>query len=133
MLEEKKGIEEIESILIMQKFLKCLFLMSLSAILTLLRRFERYITAQKWKKKTVWQLISALYFKVVHSMYMLFYPRKKATDYDALKTALFKRFEKTEDGFRQKFRRCRPEVGETFLQFSVRLSSYLDRCVEQHI
>lgn len=40
-----------------------------------------------------------------------------------------KRFEK-KDGFRQKFRRCRPEVGETFLQFSVRLSSYLDRWVE---
>lgn len=41
-----------------------------------------------------------------------------------------KRFEKNEDGFRQKFSRCRPEVGETFLQFSVRLSSYLDRWVE---
>lgn len=60
-------------------------------------------------------------------MYMLFKPQGKATDYDALKTALLKRFEKTEDGFRQKFLTCRLVVGETFLQFSVRLSSYLDR------
>ncbi|XP_062584037.1 uncharacterized protein LOC134245806 isoform X2 [Saccostrea cucullata] len=57
-------------------------------------------------------------------------PQEKALDYAALKTALLRRFEKTEDGFREYFRRCRPEVGETFTQFAVRLGSYLDRRIE---
>ena len=36
----------------------------------------------------------------------------------------------TEEGFKKKFRFCRPEVGETFSQFTVRLSSYLTRWIE---
>lgn len=36
----------------------------------------------------------------------------------------------TEDGFKQKFRSCRPESGETFQQFAVRLSSYFMRWIE---
>jgi len=34
------------------------------------------------------------------------------------------------DGFRQKFRVCRPVLGETFMQFSVKLSSYFTRWLE---
>lgn len=48
----------------------------------------------------------------------------------ALKTSLLKRFERTEDGFRQRFRMCRPESNETFFQSSVRLGSYLNRWLE---
>ena len=40
-----------------------------------------------------------------------------AEDYDGLKAALLTAFELTEEGFRKRFRSCRPEVGETFLQF----------------
>ncbi|XP_062605318.1 uncharacterized protein LOC134267107 [Saccostrea cucullata] len=54
-------------------------------------------------------------------------PQEKVLDYDDSKTALLKRFEKTEDGFRQNFRKSRPDEGETFSQFDVRLGSYLDR------
>lgn len=56
-------------------------------------------------------------------------PQERALDYATLKAALLKRFEKTEDGFRQYFRSCRPERGETFTQFSVRLASYIDRWI----
>lgn len=67
------------------------------------------------KKKDSWAVnLSALLQGHALDVYALL-PQEKATDYDALKTALLKRFEKTEDGFRQKFRRCRPKVGETFL------------------
>lgn len=79
-----------------------------------LRRFKRYATAQKWKKDSWAVNLSALLQGHALDVYALL-PQEKATDYDALKTALLKRFEKTEDGFRQKFRRCRPKVGETFL------------------
>ena len=57
-------------------------------------------------------------------------PPVEASNYQALKTALLKRYELTEDGFKQKFRSCRPENGETFMQFSVRLSSYFQRWFE---
>ena len=36
----------------------------------------------------------------------------------------------TEDGFKSRFRSCRPESGETFIQFANRQSSYLLRWVE---
>lgn len=94
-----------------------------------MRRFERYPTAQKWNVDSWAVNLSALLQGRALDVYALL-PQEKATDYGALMTALLKRFEKTEDGFRQKFRRCRPEVGETFSQFSVRLSSYLGRWME---
>ncbi|XP_062613758.1 uncharacterized protein LOC134275492 [Saccostrea cucullata] len=94
-----------------------------------LRRFERYAAAQKWKFDSWAVNLSALLRGRALDVYALL-PQEKALDYNALKTVLLKRFEKTEDGFRQKFRKSRPEVGETFSQFVVRLGSYLDRWIE---
>ena len=37
---------------------------------------------------------------------------KEANDYDKLKNALFLRYNLTEDGYRSKFRTCRPEKDE---------------------
>ena len=56
-------------------------------------------------------------------------PSDKALDYNELKKALLKRFDMTEDGFKRKFRSCKPEPCETFSQFSVRLSSYLTKWI----
>ena len=50
-----------------------------------------------------------------------------AADYDKLKDALLKNFDMTERGFRKKFRYSRPERSETFIQFSSRLCSYLNK------
>ncbi|XP_033733588.1 uncharacterized protein LOC117322759 [Pecten maximus] len=36
----------------------------------------------------------------------------------------------SEEGFRQKFRTCKPEVGETSAQFVVRIGNYLDRWID---
>ena len=52
---------------------------------------------------------------------------EEALSYDKLKAALLKRFQMTEDGYRLKFRTCRPEKGETPTQFVI--SSYLDHWV----
>ena len=41
-----------------------------------------------------------------------------------------KGYELTEDGFKLKLCACRPEAGETFSQFSVRLASYLTNWIE---
>ena len=50
-----------------------------------------------------------------------------AADYDKLKDSLLKNFDMTERGFRKKFRYSRPERSETFIQFSSRLFSYLNK------
>ena len=50
-----------------------------------------------------------------------------AADYDKLKDALLKNFDMTERGFRKKFRYRRPESSDTFIQFSGRLCSYLNK------
>ena len=50
-----------------------------------------------------------------------------AADYGRLRDALLKNFDMTERGFRKKFRYGRPERSETFIQFSSRLRSYLEK------
>ena len=50
-----------------------------------------------------------------------------AADYDKLKDTLLKNFDMTERGFRKKFCYYRPERSETFIQFSSRLCSYLNK------
>ena len=94
-----------------------------------LRRFERYAAAQKWAVGTWTVNLSALLRGRALDVYALL-PQDQALNYEALKTSLLKRFERTEDGFRHWFRKWRPEAGETFSQFSVRLGSYLNRWIE---
>ena len=53
-------------------------------------------------------------------------PVDQALRYDAL----LKRFDMTEEGFERRFHLCRSEIGETLVQFSVRLSGYLQRWLE---
>ena len=53
-----------------------------------------------------------------------------ARDYDQLKLALLQCYNFTEKGYRQRFRECRPETGETPTQFIERLSSYLNKWVK---
>ena len=50
-----------------------------------------------------------------------------AADYEELKEALLKNFDMTERGFRKKLRYERPEKSETFIQYSSRFRSYLNK------
>ena len=90
-----------------------------------LSRFEKYATANKWDKN-VW----AAYLSVLLKGRALdVYDRlstEDAADYGKLKDML-KNFDMTERGFRKKFRYSRPERSETFIQFSSRLCSYLNK------
>ena len=57
-------------------------------------------------------------------------PIEDALDYDNLKRALLKRYELTQEGFKRKYKKCRPEKGETFQQFTTRMKSYLNRWID---
>ena len=91
-----------------------------------IERFERYVSSRKIVR-TQWAVeLSALLQGKALQVYTRM-PVEDALEYDKLKTALLKRFQMTEDGYRVKFRTCRPEKGETPTQFATRLSSYLDK------
>ena len=91
-----------------------------------LSRFEKYATANKWDKNVWAEYLSALLKGRVLDVYDRL-STKDAADYDKLKDALLKNFDMTERGFRKKFRYSRPERSETFIQFSSRLCSYLNK------
>ena len=82
-----------------------------------LLRFERYATAQKWEPDTWATGLSALLQGKALDVYALM-PKEDALNYDKLKVALLKRYELTEEGFKRKYKKCRPENGETFQQFT---------------
>ena len=91
-----------------------------------LSRFEKYATANKWDKNVWATYLSALLKGRALDVYDRL-STEDAADYDKLKDALLKNFDMTERGFRKKFRYSRPERSETFIQFSSRLCSYLNK------
>ena len=94
-----------------------------------LLKFERYATAQKWEPDTWATGLSALLQSKALDVYALM-PKEDALNYDKLKVALLKRYELTEDGFKRKNKKCRPENGETFQQFTTRMKSYFTRWID---
>lgn len=94
-----------------------------------IQRFEIYATTQKWNKDTWGTHLSALLKGKALDVFARLSP-ETALDFNELKNALLKRFDMTEDGFRKKFRFSKPDGSETFVQFSTRLDSYLERWIQ---
>ena len=94
-----------------------------------LQRFERFAETAKWKKDGWVSKLSALLSGRALEVYSRL-SEKAAKDYDKVKIALMKRYDLTEDGYRQKFRASKPEVDENPEQFTVRLDRYLLRWLE---
>ena len=91
-----------------------------------LERFERFARNHNWPEDS-WAInLSALLTGKALEVYSRL-DKTKAMEYEALKDALLKRYQLTEEGFRKKFREETPEVGETPVQFVSRLSNYLTR------
>ena len=94
-----------------------------------LERFERYAEISQWDRETWATRLSTLITGEALEVYTRL-SRLDAINYEAVKMALLKRFNFTEEGYRQKFRDCKPETGETPSQFIERLQSYLEKWVE---
>ena len=94
-----------------------------------LHRFERFSKSVGWPQKE-WavRLSSLLKGKALEAYTRL--SNTDAEDFDKVKQALLKRFELTQEGFRQKFRSCQPEHVESVPQFALRLENYLVRWIE---
>jgi len=94
-----------------------------------LSRFERYAELQGWKKDT-WAIYLAALLKGPALDVYARLPSDQANDYQALKTALLKRYAMTEEGYKQRFYDSKPEKGESPQQFITRFESYLRRWLE---
>ncbi|KAJ8041270.1 hypothetical protein HOLleu_12041 [Holothuria leucospilota] len=94
-----------------------------------LTRFERYATTKGWDI-TEWavNLSTLLTGKGLMTYYS--FSDDEAKDFEKLKTALLRRYEHTEEGFRNKFRNSKPESGETAGQFVTRMKTYLNRWIK---
>ena len=91
-----------------------------------LARFERYATVNKWSEDR-WAInLSALLKGRALEVFERL-PAEDASDYVKLRDALLRNFDLTEEGFRKKFKGCRPEKNETFVQFISRSGSYLEK------
>ena len=53
-----------------------------------------------------------------------------ANDFEMVKECLMQKFRLTKEGFRQKFRTCRPEKNETPEQFVAKISKYFERWMQ---
>lgn len=89
-------------------------------------RFERFATVQGWPRDHWSVQLSALLKGKALEVYARL-SIEDGSNYEKLKLALLKRFELTEEGFRKRFRSCRPEGGETFVQYFSRAKNYLER------
>lgn len=94
-----------------------------------LHRFEIYADSQGWLKDQWAVYLSALLKGRALEVYSRL-PVKEAQNYDILKDALLKRFNLTEEGFKQKFKSAKPENNEAPAQFLARLENYLMRWIE---
>ena len=94
-----------------------------------LGRFERYAENAKWQRNGWAIKLSALLSGSALDVYNRM-SEEDAKDYDKLKDALLRHFNYTEKGYRQRFRECKPEAGETPEQFIERLMMYLQKWVE---
>ena len=94
-----------------------------------LQRFETYAKVQEWPLES-WAInLSALLSGKALQVYSRL-SAKDAQDYEQVRDALFKRFNLSEDGFRNKFRQTRPEKDESPCQFLQRLENLFDRWVQ---
>ena len=94
-----------------------------------LHRFERFAESVGWPQKDWAVSLGALLKGKALEVYSRL-SSAEANEYGKVKQALLKRFELTQEGFRQKFRSCQPEKGESAPQFAYRLENYLIRWIE---
>ena len=94
-----------------------------------LQRFERYATTSGWDRDDLAVSLGVLLTGRALEVYSRL-PADAAADYDLLKEALLKRYNLSEDGYRQRLRQARAEKGENPEQFAERLKNYVHRWVE---
>ena len=93
-----------------------------------LLRFERYASVAIWNRSTWATRLSPLLTGKAVEVYNRLSP-EEAMDYECLKVALLERYDFTERGYSEKFRKARPEGHESPSQFIFRLKNYFTKWI----
>ena len=91
-----------------------------------LLRFERFANTSGWPMENWCTFLSTLLIGRALEVFCRL-SESEVIDYDRVKEVLQKRYDLTEDGYRQKFRTCTAEDGENPNMFIVCLKTYLER------
>ena len=94
-----------------------------------LLRFVRYATVAGWERSDWATRLSPLLSGRALDVYSGL-SDKQARNCDKLQKALLQRYDFTEQGYRERIRRAKPEGQEFPSQFIVRISNYFDNMVE---
>ena len=94
-----------------------------------IQRFERYARANLWREENWAISLGALLTGKALEAYTRL-SEEDVMNYQELKNASLKRYNLTEEGYHEKFRKCRPEPEETVDQFIFRIKLYLEKWVE---
>ena len=94
-----------------------------------IQRFERFARVNNWNREDWAVSLSVLLTGKALDVYSRL-SDEAATNYDQLKAALLRRYNLTEEGYRKKFRNCRPEENETAEQYIFRIKTYLEKWIE---
>ncbi|XP_070186314.1 uncharacterized protein [Littorina saxatilis] len=92
-------------------------------------RFETHASACGWDKGKWPVYLAALLKGSALSLYHSI-SGEQTLSWDVLKSHLLRKFQCTEEGFRERFRAVRPEMGESFLAFLTRCRHLLNRWTE---
>lgn len=92
-------------------------------------RFESQAEMCKWPKAKWPMYIAPLFKGAALSLYYSLSASDTLT-WEILKSELLKKFQCSEDGFREKFRSVRPENGESFTAYLIRCRHLLERWIE---
>ncbi|GFO27866.1 retroviral-like aspartic protease 1 [Plakobranchus ocellatus] len=90
-----------------------------------LTRFERFAESNGWSREKWSSSLCALLTGRALDCYGRL-SAEQAKDYGKVKEALMKRYDLTEDGYRRKFRTCKPAEEQSPDMFIVRIVTYLD-------
>ncbi|GFO34006.1 cell surface glycoprotein 1, partial [Plakobranchus ocellatus] len=91
-----------------------------------LTRCERFAVNNGWSREKWSSSLCALLTGCALDCYGRL-SAEQARDYEKVKEALKKRYDLTKDGYRRKFRTCKPAEGESPDMFIARIVMYLDR------
>lgn len=94
-----------------------------------LKRFECIARGEEWPLPKWATALSMCLTGEALKVYGRLSPQD-SMNYEATKKALLERFRFTTEGYREKFRKSKPEEGETARQYAARLQGYFDRWME---
>jgi hypothetical protein len=92
-------------------------------------RFESHAHSLKWELEE-WSRCLGAHLQggaltLYHSLCA-----KGMVEYEVLKKALLTKYQCTKDGYKDKFRACKPETDESFLSYSTRFQHLFDRWID---